>query len=65
MVLAAIGAAAGNHDWLNLATLIQVSLLTVAMALSEELQAATLVRPAQQTTQNMDAQTATRSFLLA
>jgi hypothetical protein len=31
VVLAAIGAAAGNHDWLNLATLIQVSLLTVAM----------------------------------
>jgi hypothetical protein len=29
--LAMIGAAAGNHDWLNLATLIQVSLLTVAM----------------------------------
>jgi hypothetical protein len=31
VILAAIGAAAGNHDWLNLATLIQVSLLTVAM----------------------------------
>jgi hypothetical protein len=31
VVLAAIGAAAGNRDWLNLATLIQVSLLTVAM----------------------------------
>lgn len=31
VVLAAIGAASGNHDWLNLATLIQVSLLTVAM----------------------------------
>jgi hypothetical protein len=31
VLLAAIGAAAGNHDWLNLATLIQVSLLTVAM----------------------------------
>jgi hypothetical protein len=31
VALAAIGAAAGNHDWLNLATLIQVSLLTVAM----------------------------------
>jgi ion channel len=30
--LAAIGAASGNHDWLNLATLIQVSLLTLAMA---------------------------------
>jgi Ion channel len=29
--LAAIGAAADNHDWLNLATLIQISLLTVAM----------------------------------
>jgi hypothetical protein len=29
--LAAIGAATGNHDWLNLATLIQVSLLTLAM----------------------------------
>jgi hypothetical protein len=32
VALAAIGAAADNHDWLNLATLIQVSLLTVAMA---------------------------------
>jgi hypothetical protein len=31
VVLAAIGAASDNHDWLNLATLIQVSLLTVAM----------------------------------
>ena len=31
VLLAAIGAAADNHDWLNLATLIQVSLLTVAM----------------------------------
>jgi hypothetical protein len=31
VLLAAIGAAAGNHDWLNLATLIQVSLLAVAM----------------------------------
>jgi hypothetical protein len=31
VVLAAIGAASGNHDWLNLATLIQVSLLAVAM----------------------------------
>jgi hypothetical protein len=31
VALAAIGAAAGNHDWLNFATLIQVSLLTVAM----------------------------------
>jgi hypothetical protein len=30
--LAAIGAASGNHDWLNLATLIQISLLTLAMA---------------------------------
>lgn len=29
--LAAIGATAGNHDWLNLATVIQISLLTVAM----------------------------------
>jgi hypothetical protein len=32
VVLAAIGAASDNHDWLNLATLIQVSLLAVAMA---------------------------------
>jgi hypothetical protein len=31
VALAAIGATVGNHDWLNLATLIQVSLLTVAM----------------------------------
>jgi hypothetical protein len=31
VLLAAIGAAADNHDWLNLATLIQVSLLAVAM----------------------------------
>jgi hypothetical protein len=31
IALAAIGAASGNHDWLNLATLIQVSLLTLAM----------------------------------
>jgi len=31
VLLAAIGAAADNHDWLNLATLIQVSLLTAAM----------------------------------
>ena len=31
VVLAAVGAASGNHDWLNLATLIQVSLLTLAM----------------------------------
>ncbi|MDX6602790.1 MAG: hypothetical protein QOF13_1992 [Solirubrobacterales bacterium] len=31
VALAAVGAAAGNHDWLNLATLIQVSLLAVAM----------------------------------
>ncbi len=31
VVLAAIGAVAGNHDWLNFASLIQVSLLTVAM----------------------------------
>jgi hypothetical protein len=31
VVLAAIGAASGGHDWLNLATVIQVSLLTVAM----------------------------------
>jgi hypothetical protein len=31
VALAAIGAASGNHDWLNLATLIQVSLLTLAM----------------------------------
>ncbi len=31
VALAAVGAAADNHDWLNLATLIQVSLLTVAM----------------------------------
>ncbi len=31
VLLAAIGATADNHDWLNLATLIQVSLLTVAM----------------------------------
>jgi hypothetical protein len=29
--LASIGAATGNHDWLNLATLIQVSLLALAM----------------------------------
>ena len=28
IALAAVGAASGNHDWLNLATLIQVSLLT-------------------------------------
>ncbi len=32
VVLAAIGAAADDRTWLNLATLIQVSLLTVAMA---------------------------------
>jgi hypothetical protein len=32
VLLAAIGAAADNHDWLTLATLIQVSLLTLAMA---------------------------------
>lgn len=31
VALAAIGAIAGNHDWLNFATLIQISLLTVAM----------------------------------
>jgi hypothetical protein len=31
VVLAAIGAASGDHGWLNLATAIQVSLLTVAM----------------------------------
>jgi hypothetical protein len=31
VVLAAIGAASGDHGWLNLATVIQVSLLTVAM----------------------------------
>jgi hypothetical protein len=31
VALAAVGAASGNHDWLNLATLIQVSLLAVAM----------------------------------
>lgn len=31
VLLAAVGAASGNHDWLNLATLIQVSLLAVAM----------------------------------
>lgn len=31
IVLAAIGAASGNHGWLNLATVIQVSLLAVAM----------------------------------
>ncbi len=32
VALAAIGAATDNRDWLNLATLIQVSLLTLAMA---------------------------------
>jgi hypothetical protein len=32
VVLALIGAASGNRDWLNVATLIQVSLLAVAMA---------------------------------
>ncbi|HMC50795.1 MAG TPA: ion channel [Solirubrobacterales bacterium] len=32
VVLATIGAASGNQVWLNLATLIQVSLLTLAMA---------------------------------
>ncbi len=31
VVLAAVGAASGDHIWLNVATLIQVSLLTVAM----------------------------------
>jgi hypothetical protein len=31
VLLAAIGAASGDHTWLNLATLIQVSLLAVAM----------------------------------
>lgn len=31
IALAAVGAASGNHDWLNLATLIQVSLLALAM----------------------------------
>jgi hypothetical protein len=31
VALAAIGAASGNQDWLNLATLIQVALLTLAM----------------------------------
>lgn len=31
VALAAIGATSGNQDWLNLATLIQVSLLTLAM----------------------------------
>jgi hypothetical protein len=31
VLLATIGAAADNHDWLNLATVIQVSLLTLAM----------------------------------
>jgi hypothetical protein len=31
IALATIGAASGNHDWLNLASLIQVSLLAVAM----------------------------------
>jgi hypothetical protein len=31
VLLAAIGAASGDHTWLNLATLIQVSLLTLAM----------------------------------
>jgi hypothetical protein len=31
VLLAAVGAATDNHDWLNLATLIQVSLLTLAM----------------------------------
>src|SRR5689334_17147616 len=32
VVLAAIGAATGDHNWLNVATVIQVSLLAVAMA---------------------------------
>ncbi|HEX5376439.1 MAG TPA: ion channel [Solirubrobacterales bacterium] len=32
IALAAIGAATGNHDWLSVASVIQVSLLTVAMA---------------------------------
>lgn len=32
VLLAAIGAATGNHTWLNVASVIQVSLLTVAMA---------------------------------
>jgi hypothetical protein len=32
VALAAVGAASGNHDWLNFATLIQVLLLTIAMA---------------------------------
>jgi len=31
VLLATVGAASGNHDWLNLATLIQVSLLALAM----------------------------------
>jgi Ion channel len=31
VLLAAVGAASGNRDWLNLATLIQVSLLALAM----------------------------------
>ena len=31
IALAAVGAASGNHDWLNLATLLQVSLLTLVM----------------------------------
>jgi len=31
VLLAVVGAASGNHDWLNLATLIQISLLTLAM----------------------------------
>jgi hypothetical protein len=31
VLLAALGAASDNHDWLNLATLIQVSLLAIAM----------------------------------
>jgi voltage-gated potassium channel Kch len=31
VVLAAIGAAGGSHDWLNLASLVQISLLAVAM----------------------------------
>ena len=31
IALATVGAASGNHDWLNLASLIQVSLLVVAM----------------------------------
>jgi hypothetical protein len=31
VVLAAIGAASGGHAWLNLATVIQISLLTIAM----------------------------------